>query len=240
MIRIAVCDDELKICSMMEEYVIEACKDAKVKVDIVLYDEGETLCEALRAGERFSLIFLDIELRGINGVSIGSVIREELEDNTMQIAYISGKESYAMQLFESRPINFIVKPITYEQVVEVIGKTISLMNAMSKKFVYKLKQDMHFIEFRDIIYFKSNNRKVLIITKYGTQEFYGKLDKISNQLPKEEFLYIHKSYIVNTSYIATFEYENVKMVTGEVLPIAQSRRKKIRMEQARIANGENK
>lgn len=238
MIKIAICDDELEICSMLEEYVAEACKKQKVKVDISVYADGKSLHEALCSGEEFTLIFLDIELPHIDGVEIGAYIRDELKDNAIQIAYISGKESYAMQLFKIRPINFLIKPITYEQVVNILNKTLSLMYIMSRKFVYKQKQDMHFEEFGNIMYFKSNNRKVQIVLQDNrVEEFYGKLDKICQQLPKQEFLYIHKSYIVNVSYIQHFEYEHITLVNGEVLPISQSRRKKIRIEQARLSLG---
>lgn len=234
MIKIAVCDDEQRVCSTLEEYIIMICKGVRMKVEIDIYNDGESIYEALREKESYHLIFLDIKLVNINGIDIGKYIREELCDNYTQIAYISGRESYAMQLFEIRPVSFMLKPISFEKVKKVINDTLSLMNVMSGKFGFKQKQDVHFVELSDIVYFKSDNRKVHIILKDGKTDFYGRLDNIYQDLPKRKFLYIHKSYIVNASYISVFEYENITLATGETLPIAQSKRKSVRMAQTNL------
>lgn len=240
MIKVAICDDELGVCAVIEDYVEDACKNLKVKADISVYDDGKALCKALQEGERFALILLDIELPEFDGVAIGDYIREVLKDNTIQIAYISGNEGYAMRLFDVRPINFMVKPITYQQIEKVLSKTLMLMSELTKMFMYKKKQDMHFIEYRNIMYFKSDNRKVQIVLQDHVEEFYGKLELIYDQLSKQEFLYIHKSYIVNISYVRTFHYESLTLMNGEVLPIAQSKRKKIRCEQLGLFLGGDK
>lgn len=240
MIRIAICDDELKVCSQLEEYITDICEDLDIMVEIVVFNNGDNLCKALCDGEKFTLLFLDIELANRNGVEIGGYIRDVLHNNDIQIAYISGMESYAMQLFEIRPINFIIKPVSYEKIEQVVLKTISLMNTMSRRFVYKQKHDVYYVEYHDILYFKSSNRKIQIIKQDGVEEFYGRLDKIYKELPSNKFLYIHKSYVVHTSYIKHYEYESVTMVTGEKLPIAQSRRKLVRMAQLEFGLGGGK
>lgn len=65
------------------------------------------ICE----GACFDIVFLDIELPKISGIDIGKKIRDEMHDETTKIVYISGKDSYAMGLFDVRPLNFLIKPI---------------------------------------------------------------------------------------------------------------------------------
>lgn len=239
MIRIAICDDEIEVCSQLEEYITDICEDLNIMAEVVVFDDGDALCEILRSGKKFTLLFLDIELSNQSGVEIGSYIRDVLFDNDIQIAYISGMESYAMQLFEIRPINFIIKPVSRAKVEQVFTKAVSLMNDMSRRFVYRQKHDVHYLEYHDILYFKSSNRKIQIVKQDGVEEFYGRLDKIYKELPPNKFLYIHKSYVVHVSFIKHFQYESVIMVTGERLPIAQSRRKLIRMAQLEYGLGGN-
>ena len=57
----------------------------------------------------------------MNGVEIGKYIRKKLENNVAQIVYISSKKSYAMELFENRPFDFLIKPLTEEAIKKVLN-----------------------------------------------------------------------------------------------------------------------
>ena len=52
------------------------------------------------------ILFLDIELFQLSGVEVGDYIRNRLGDRKMQIIYVSGKPSYALQLFKNQPMDF--------------------------------------------------------------------------------------------------------------------------------------
>ena len=56
--------------------------------------------------EKADILFLDIELPGMNGVSVGKYIREILEDENIFLIYISSKQNYALQLFQNHPFDF--------------------------------------------------------------------------------------------------------------------------------------
>ncbi len=73
----------------------------------------------------------------------------------------------------------------------------------------------------------SMDKKIMIVTKKGREEFYGKLKEIAKQLP-EYFVMIHQSYIVNQDFIREYSYETVKMVDGEELNISRPYRKELR------------
>ena len=59
------------------------------------------------------------------------------------------------------------------------------------------------------------------------REFYGKLKDVADGLP-QEFIIIHKSYVVNREYIARYTYEAVEMTDGTVLNISKANRKQVR------------
>lgn len=56
------------------------------------------------------MIFLDIMMPVKSGVEVGKIIRNDLKDNITQIVFISSENKYAMDLFEIRPMNFLIKP----------------------------------------------------------------------------------------------------------------------------------
>ena len=106
MYRIAICDDEEIVCSQFEQVLEPYIWEKKIDLDV--FYSGEELIEVLAEGQHFDLIFLDIELCMMNGVEVGKYIRNKLGNENVQIVYISAKRQYAMELFETRPMNFLV------------------------------------------------------------------------------------------------------------------------------------
>lgn len=107
MLRIAICDDEITICSHIENIIMEYSKYFVIKV----FYTGEQLVDYIEQGNKFDLIFLDIELNLLNGIQVGKKIRQDMNDYITKIVYISGKNCYDRELFDVQPLNFIPKPI---------------------------------------------------------------------------------------------------------------------------------
>ena len=136
MIRIAVCDDEVYICTLLEDMLTEILREKDVQFEIDTFSSGESLCRELERRD-FDIIFLDIELPEVSGIDVGRYIRETLKNEIVQIAYISAKEGYAMELFEFRPINFLVKPLEKEKVARVMEKYFIITEQDNHVFEYK-------------------------------------------------------------------------------------------------------
>lgn len=102
MIQIAVCDDEIGTCAEIETMILDFAGSCAVQIETEVFYSGETLYKALQKGDRFDLVFLDIQLLAMDGVQAGRKIREELKNEKISIVYISAKETYAMSLFQVR------------------------------------------------------------------------------------------------------------------------------------------
>ena len=164
----------------------------------------------------------------MNGVAVGQYIRETLKNETIQIAYISSKQEYAMELFEMRPINFLVKPLSEEKIENVIDKFLQLNKIDTETFNFKAGHNYYKIPLSDILYFCSNGRKINIVTLKKEYEFYGSLDNIYSEVKNKKFLFVHKSFLVNFKYIRKYQYEQLTMSDNKIIPVSQSRRKAVR------------
>lgn len=238
MYRIAICDDEIAICAQFEKILLDYREAAHVEMTIDIYFSAEELYRFLLDGVDYDILFLDIEFKQENGIQVGERIRDELRNETMQIVYISGKQSYAIDLFNTRPLNFLVKPLDYQKVIQVFRKGMELSNKKHQYFTYKQGKNIKKILVKDILYFESLNRQVRMKTVRDTAIFYGSLEDIYEELHAYQFFYIHKSYLVNYNHIIEFYYEKVIMSDRTALPISQSRRKAMRDVQIRIEKGE--
>ena len=136
MFRIAICDDEPMICSRIENIVLNYFERNNLEVDTQVFYSGEELYKFLSKGEYFDLLFLDIELKLINGIEVGRKIREDLDNQTMQIVYISGKDNYYKDLFDVRPMHFLSKPFDEIEIIKDIRLALKLTNKLGG-FTYK-------------------------------------------------------------------------------------------------------
>lgn len=226
-IKIAICDDENEICAYIENVVEAILRNKSIGYGIDIFNTGEELCSKLDE-RRYDLIFLDIEFPKMNGIETGKYIRSIKKDNITQIVYISAKKEYAMELFQVRPIDFIVKPLKDEQLENVINIYIDIMGGMTDIFEYRKSYSHKKVEMYKIMYFIRNNRKVTVVTSDEKDTFYESLEKVYERVKQYGFLFIHKSYIVNYRYIKMLRYDSVTMTDGTEFSISQSRRKEIR------------
>jgi len=226
--RIAICDDEQVICSQIENIILNYAAENNEKIETQVFYSGEELNKYLESGQNFDLIFLDIELKLINGIEVGKKIREELDNQILQIVYISGKDNYLRDMFEVRPMHFLQKPIADADIIKDVRLAMKLMEKLGGVFIYKKGHEIFRKPIKNILYFESSNREVKMVTSDGEEIFYGKLDDVYTQVGKYHFMFIHKSYIVNYFYVTKFRYEEVTMSNDEVLPISQARRKATR------------
>jgi DNA-binding LytR/AlgR family response regulator len=227
MFRVAICDDEPVICSQIENIILNCQFIINKEMEIEVFYSGEELCAFIENGYVFDLIFLDIELKLINGIETCKKIRNEYKDEITQVVYISGKQGYAMNLFESRPLNFLVKPLNEEKIMKNVKKAIQLAEKGNSFFEFKVGKTQYRLKLNDIMYFESNNKKIKVITINENYEFYGKIPDIMKMLPEKSFIAVHKSYFVNFLFVKESQYEYLILINGKSLPISKPCRKHV-------------
>ena len=124
MYRIAVCDDNPEILTQVCTTL--SGSPLGKELELTPFHSGAALAAALRSGARFALLILDIELDTVDGVAIGRLLREELRDSVTQLLYISGQQQYAMALFDTRPLNFLLKPLDEAKLLDCVVQAIRL------------------------------------------------------------------------------------------------------------------
>lgn len=236
MYRIAIVDDDKLFCETIKKYLDNIGYELELEMELSIWHTGEALYQHLKTGNVMDIIFLDIKLAQKSGIWLGNRIREEMNDFKTAIAYISCEKNYALQLFQTQPIDFLVKPVYQEDVMRVIKRYIQENQSKKLQFLFKKGHKYCNISYADILYFQSVGRKIRIVAREEEQEFYEKLDKIKEKLP-HTFMQIHKSYLVNENYIREYMYENVIMSNGEKLNISKPYRKLVQ-EKLMFSRGE--
>ena len=228
MYRIGICDDEKNTCMEIEKMIQEYAKQNMTEIDVFVWYTGEALCSDLGT-VCIDLLFLDIELVTTSGIEVGRYIRKEFENHEINIAYISSKSSYAMELFKIRPIDFLIKPIKYEDVAQIIEEAFKISRRKNLIFEYHAKGIYGKVKYSDIICFTSDNKKINIILTDSVITFNGRLKELLPSLPNN-FIQIHQSYIINLDHLSECTYDTVTMSGERIFNISQPYRKEVRRQ----------
>ena len=222
MIKVAICDDDMAICELIEQTLENNSNHMEV------FYTGEELIRNLMSGKRYDVIFLDIELNSISGVEIGHKIRSELNDVITQIIYISSKENYAMQLFKIRPADFLVKPFGKDEIEGAFYSISRLLEENTIKF--KNGYDINLIKANEIRYINSEARKLKVVTVNSQESFYGKMDDFIEAFETAGLIRIHKSCVINPMHISRYTYDFVIINDGNELNISKPYKTKVRQQ----------
>jgi len=229
---IAICDDDGTMSAELERTLIDIFSKLSVEHEIEVFFTGEELCRAIESGSHYDLIFLDIEFaqNGINGVEVGRLIRDVHDNHMVSIVYMSRVKSYALELFDIQPFNFLVKPLKHEKIEEVIRKYLKVSGLWSETFTYKIGHDLSKVQIKDIVYIESHDKKLILHHADGRKdEFYGSIRTVyQKQLKPFGFLFIHTSYIVNYDYVSAFKVNQVFLSDRvTLLPISKHRKSEV-------------
>lgn len=163
----------------------------------------------------------DIENMLLDYADGNELIREQLQNEKVGIVYISSSETYAMSLFQVRPLDFLIKPITKKRIADVLDKFIRLHEINKQEFYYKTGKSVCRLYFDEIRYFACSGKKIEVYTESGKDIFYVGMRDVWRQAAGKGFIVIHKSYIINMSFVSIYHNDSVQMSDGVVLPISQ-------------------
>ena len=243
MLKIAICDDEIRCCAKLEYEILEYSKRNSMNIECETYSNIASLYNNLQHGYIYDLIFLDIEFSDrkgntdSDGIKLGQMIRNDMLDESTQIVFMSWHDRYSLQLHGIHILDFARKPVSTEKLEAIIERLIRIRDVDLRNFTYNINKGILTVSLSDVSYFKSNGRQVQIYDKNNElkDQFNGKLSDVWPRIKNADFLFIHNRYIVNYKYVRNYEYSCLTVgEKREVLPIAQSRRKEIRKIQMRM------
>lgn len=169
------------------------------------------------------LIFLDIQMPGINGIDFARTIPKQT-----LIIFTTAYSEYALDSYEVDAIDYLVKPIDKNRFTKAVDKAIdyhSLLIAEETEQIENIEEEFIFIK-SERRYFKVNLKDILfieglkdyVIIQLEEQRLITRMNlrTIHELLPKSIFLRVNKSYIVNTKQINSFDNNDIFLGKYEV------------------------
>lgn len=230
---ITICHSDSIFVSKFKKRLSKVMASLQGNITFYMFDSGDELLQRLKEIP-MDLVFLEAGLTNKNGIDVGTCIRNKLENDRVQIVYILAEKRHMMRLFDTHPLNVLLRPVSYTRIEQVIKVFFRMKGLQVHYFMYQLHGKNMEIACDNILFFSSCARKVTIHSCYEQIEFYGVLDEIAENLKKYGFLRVHKSYLINYRYISRFEYKQIVLTDQTTVPISQSRRARIHQDYVRL------
>lgn len=220
--RTIIIDDERPAVKILENFVGRLPFLELVLATTNVFEGLEKL-----NSETVDLLFLDIQMPDITGIEL----LNSLEKKPLVI-FTTAYDEYALQGYELDIVDYLIKPIPFQRFLKGANKAWKLHqngtpitppeSFISIKSDYKTKRIFH----RDILYIEGLKDYVKIYTTAGMDLTRLNLKGIEQQLPSDQFVRIHRSYIAALSKIETYQKSQVS-IGSKTLPIGESYRNEL-------------
>lgn len=221
--KIAICDDEKNVTNTIAEKISERGNEYEINC----FDSGEKLLEA---SADYHILFLDIEMAGIDGIQTAFKLREKKYDGL--IIFLTSHTEFMPDAFKVNAFRFLSKPIDDEKFNEafmaaekdILNTAHILITAKNKSIYMKLT---------DIVYLEAYGDGTYIYDKNGnTYDTDCTLKYWKETIGTEHFFQVHKSYIVSLLHISHISKDGTIMLNGYSKELSISRRNYVAFKNA--------
>ena len=179
---------------------------------------------------KIDLVFLDIEMEELTGIQLLKLLK-----NPPYVIFTTAYENYALQGFELEAVDYLLKPILFERFIMAVNKVYKRMldksgNLKSKDNNTGTLDDFIFIKsgfqhrkiiFNEIKYIEGQGDYLKIVTSKGNIMTLLSFKNISGLLSPNEFVRVHKSYIVAVRHIDSIERNRIK-IGSETISVSET------------------
>jgi DNA-binding LytR/AlgR family response regulator len=224
MIKCLVVDDEHLAREAVKAYIEKT-------PELALVGECENALQAMAflREENVDLIFLDIEMPEIDGISFLKHVK-----NNPGVIFTTAYRNYAVEAFDLDVIDYLLKPISFDRFVMAINKFYERTNVnvshnetnkLNRNFInIKANRKTYKIDVANIVYIESLKDYVKIICSDESIITHDSLSNLENTLTEFGFIRTHNSFLVAIDKIKSFNSESVFLEDKE-LPISRTYKK---------------
>ena len=231
--HLGICDDSIEVHQELKDYCLEYLKKQMHDCIFHTFTSGEEVLRYIGEGkEPLQILFLDIEMDGIDGLTLKDMI---LGSSLIQrIVFVSSHGSAIYDTFSRKTLGFIDKPIKADKIYDILQLmideeeeydevTLSLTNGLTAR-----------LRTQNIVYMKAAGSCTYIYANLTAAPEYEefiigrKLGELQQSISGITLIRVHKSYIVNADYISNFQGDISLLNAKTKIPIGRSYQKEAR------------
>lgn len=243
-----IVDDEPNACKNLERLLDSFVHNVQITAAVHNTAEAEKHIQLCKP----DVLFLDIQMPNENAFQF----LERLEDITFEIIFVTAYDEFAIRAFKLNAVDYILKPIDVRELQSAVTKlrerisfkqyqtaksiTVTALSQQINKrieqqqLVLKSGAEFEIVPFKNILYLEAMGSYAKVIYLRNGQEKSSLMARAITEyeelLPPGIFIRVHKSYLINCSYIKKIikdEHTSIQLSNDMLIPVARRRYKRI-------------
>lgn len=222
MIKVAVVEDDKTCSDLIVSFIKKYGRENSQEFAVTSYEDGYDIAERYDGG--YDVIFLDIEMKIMNGLEAAERIRSR--DQQTVIIFITNMIQYAIRGYSVNALDYVLKPLSYYAFSQSMKKAMNIVSREKDRFMtINTRGGIEKITISHIGWIESQGHRLTFHTEGGTSEttVYSMKD-IETNLYGDGFRRCNNGCLVNLSKVMAINGNQVIMSDGTALPISRSRK----------------
>ena len=226
-IKVLLVDDEFLALQLLENFVKEV-----PELELVAKTKSPIEAQHILSRDRIDLLFLDIQMPTLSGVNL----LKNLKNPPLTI-FTTAYSDYALTAFDLNVIDYLLKPFSFERFLQAVDKAKTQLsnhtlpiaaNPKEGPIFLSVKADGKIVKvfFDDILFIEGLKEYVKIVCATENIVTFERLKNLEVILPANQFLRVHKSYIINTAKVTAIE-GNLLTIGTHFIPISRGKKEMV-------------
>lgn len=219
MIRIVICDDEKHMSDHIRAMTSDFFRKKNREIQLRTFSSGE---ELLNYNGQIDILFLDIQMRGMDGMETARKLRAERFRGFL--IFITVLKEMVFQSFEVQAYDYLVKPVEEKQFEKTMERLYSSMqNASEDSLLVQKGYEGHIIPKDEIVFCEIIDRKIYLNLVSGeVVDYYERIENLETKLGSR-FFRCHRSYLINLKHLKGYKNGTACMYNGKEIPVSRLR-----------------
>lgn len=214
-ITIALCDDDREQLKYLRKIIGEWSSHKPFAVNITSYESAEQFLFDY-TDNPCSLLLLDIEMSGINGMELAGKLRSN--GDMLPIIFITGYSEYMSQGYDVEALHYLLKPVEKDRLFAVLDRYSAKREHSGEILLETAEKVMH-VSVDNIVYIEAFGRKTSVHTL--DKNIFDCNMSISNFEKIDGFIRPHRSYIANLRFVKEIEKNALTLDDGSKIPLSR-------------------
>ena len=215
MYKFAICDDSPDMTSLVHQLTLKWADARSITAEINIFDSAEAFLFSYSETKDYDILLLDIEMGGMDGVSLAKKLREE--NRYVQIVFITGYSDYIAEGYDVDALNYLIKPLKEGKLFEVLDKAVVRIARGEKMLTLELPEETVKVPLIEVKYLEVIKNYVTVHADedYTVRKTLGEFESLLD----ENFYRTGRSYIVNLRYVRKVTKTEIYLRDNIVIPL---------------------
>jgi len=229
-IKVLIVDDEYLALQLLENFIEEV-----QELELVGKTKSPVAALDLLNQESIDLLFLDIQMPTLSGVNLLKSLK-----NPPLTIFSTAYSDYAVAAFDLNVVDYLLKPFSFERFLQAVHKAKSQLHNLALRSAsnsINKEEDPYFLSVKanskvvkvfydEILFIEGLKEYVKMVCENERIVTFERLKNMEAILPADQFLRVHKSYIVNTEKVTSVK-GNLLTIGTHLIPISRSKKKMV-------------